>query len=92
MEKRVRDKRTAIMEAALKLFTERGFHGIYITDLESCKCSRRHPLQLLSYKRRPHKQPVFRGKKAVKQEYGEKIEFESTFKDKMRRLWSNMIK
>jgi len=27
MKKQVKDKRTAIAEAALKLFTERGFHG-----------------------------------------------------------------
>jgi len=27
MKKQVKDKRTAIIEAALKLFTERGFHG-----------------------------------------------------------------
>ncbi len=27
MKKQVTDKRTTIMKAALKLFTERGFHG-----------------------------------------------------------------
>ncbi|MDD3246000.1 MAG: TetR/AcrR family transcriptional regulator [Methanosarcina sp.] len=27
MKKQVEDKRTAIIETALKLFTERGFHG-----------------------------------------------------------------
>jgi len=27
MDQQVKDKRTAIMDAALKLFTERGFHG-----------------------------------------------------------------
>jgi AcrR family transcriptional regulator len=27
MKEQVKDKKTAIMEAALKLFTERGFHG-----------------------------------------------------------------
>ena len=27
MKEQVKDKKTAIMKAALKLFTERGFHG-----------------------------------------------------------------
>ena len=33
MKEQVKDKRTAIIEAALKLFTERGFHGTSTAEI-----------------------------------------------------------
>ena len=92
MKKQVTDKRTAIMKAALKLFTERGFHGT-----STAQISREAGVAtgtLFNYF--PTKEDLinslyFEVKGKLSRSMGKGIETENTFQEKLRRLWSNLI-
>ena len=93
MKEQVKDKRTAIMEAALKLFTERGFHGTSTAQIS--KEAGVATGTLFNYF--PTKEDLinslyFEVKGELSQAMGKEIEAESTFQDKLRKIWSNLIK
>jgi len=92
MKKQVKDKRTAIMEAALKLFTERGFHGTSTAQIS--KEAGVATGTLFNYF--PTKEDLinslyFEVKGRLSRSMGTGIEIESTFQERLRRLWSNSI-
>lgn len=92
MKKQVKDKRTAIMEAALKLFTERGFHGTSTAQIS--KEAGVATGTLFNYF--PTKEDLinslyFEVKGKLSRSMGKGIETESTFQERLRRLWSNSI-
>lgn len=92
MKKQVKDKRTAIMEAALKLFTERGFHGTSTAQIS--KEAGVATGTLFNYF--PTKEDLinslyFEVKGRLSRSMGKGIETESTFQERLRRLWSNFI-
>lgn len=92
MKKQVKDKRTAIMEAALKLFTERGFHGTSTAQIS--KEAGVATGTLFNYF--PTKEDLinslyFEVKGRLSRSMGKGIETESTFQERLRRLWSNSI-
>ena len=93
MKKQVEDKRTAIIETALKLFTERGFHGTSTAQIS--KEAGVATGTLFNYF--PTKEDLinnlyFEVKGKLSRSMGNGIEIESSFQDKLRRLWSNLIK
>ena len=93
MKKQVEDKRTAIIETALKLFTERGFHGTSTAQIS--KEAGVATGTLFNYF--PTKEYLinslyFEVKGELSRSMGNGIGIESSFKDKLRRLWSNLIK
>lgn len=92
MNEQVKDKRTAIMEAALKLFTERGFHGTSTAQIS--KEAGVATGTLFNYF--PTKEDLinslyFGVKGELSRSMGKGIEIESTFQDKLKKLWSNLI-
>lgn len=92
MKEQVKDKRTAIMEAALKLFTERGFHGTSTAQIS--KDAGVATGTLFNYF--PTKEDLinslyFEVKGELSRSMGKGIETESTFQYKLRKLWSNLI-
>jgi AcrR family transcriptional regulator len=92
MKKQVSDKRAAIMEAALKLFTERGFHGTATAQIS--KEAGVATGTLFNYF--PTKEDLinslyFEVKGRLSRSMGKQIEVESTFQGKMKKLWSNLI-
>ncbi len=93
MKKQVEDKRTAIIETALKLFTERGFHGTSTAQIS--KEAGVATGTLFNYF--PTKEDLinslyFEVKGELSRSMGNGIESESSFQDKLKRLWSNLIK
>jgi len=93
MKEQVKDKRTAIIEAALKLFTERGFHGTSTAQIS--KDAGVATGTLFNYF--PTKEYLinslyFEVKGNLSHAMGKDIEAESTFQDKLRKIWSNLIK
>ena len=93
MKKQVEDKRTAIIETALKLFTERGFHGTSTAQIS--KEAGVATGTLFNYF--PTKEDLintlyFEVKGELSRSMGKGIEIESSFQDRLRRLWSNLIK
>lgn len=93
MKGQVKDKRKAIMEAALKLFTERGFHGTSTAQIS--KEAGVATGTLFNYF--PTKEDLinslyFEVKGDLSHAMGNDIETESTFQGKIRRIWSNLIK
>lgn len=93
MKEQVKDKKTAIMEAALKLFTERGFHGTSTAEIS--KEAGVATGTLFNYF--PTKEDLinslyFEVKGQLSQSMGKEIEVQSTFQDKFRKIWSNLIK
>jgi AcrR family transcriptional regulator len=91
MKKQVKDKRTAITEAALKLFTERGFQGTSTAQIS--KGAGVATGTLFNYF--PTKEELinslyFEVKGRLSRSMGKGIEDESTFQDKLRKLWSNL--
>jgi AcrR family transcriptional regulator len=93
MKEQVKDKRTAIMEAALKLFTERGFHGTSTAQIS--KDAGVATGTLFNYF--PTKEYLinslyFEIKGDLSQSMGKDIEAEDTFQGKLRKIWSNLVK
>jgi len=92
MKEQVKDKRTAILKAALKLFTERGFHGTSTAQIS--KEAGVATGTLFNYF--PTKEDLinslyFEVKGELSRSMGKGIEIESTFQDKLKKLWSNLI-
>jgi AcrR family transcriptional regulator len=92
MKEQVKDKKTAIMEAALKLFTERGFHGTSTAQIS--KEAGVATGTLFNYF--PTKEDLinslyFEVKGQLSQSMGKEIEAHST-QDKLRKIWSNLVK
>ena len=93
MKEQIKDKRTAILDAALKLFTERGFHGTSTAQIS--KDAGVATGTLFNYF--PTKEDLinslyFDVKGDLSQAMGKDIEAESTFQDKLRKIWSNLVK
>ncbi len=93
MNEQVIDKKTAIMESALKLFTERGFHGTSTAQIS--KEAGIATGTLFNYF--PTKEDLinslyFEVKGQLSQSMGKEIEAQNTFQDKLRKIWSNLIK
>ncbi|WP_440946029.1 TetR/AcrR family transcriptional regulator [Methanosarcina sp. T3] len=93
MKEQIKDKKTAIMDAALKLFTERGFHGTSTAQIS--KDAGVATGTLFNYF--PTKEDLinslyFEVKGELSQAMGKDIEAESTFQDKLRKIWSNLVK
>jgi AcrR family transcriptional regulator len=93
MKEQIKDKRTAILEAALKLFTERGFHGTSTAQIS--KEASVATGTLFNYF--PTKEDLinnlyFEVKGDLSRAMGENIEAESTFQNKLRKIWSNLVK
>ncbi len=93
MKEQVKDKKTAIMDAALKLFTERGFHGTSTAEIS--KEAGVATDTLFNYF--PTKEDLinsiyFNVKGQLSQSMGKQVETQSTFQDKFRKIWSNLIK
>ena len=92
MKKEEKDKRTAIMEAALKLFTERGFHGTSTAQIsKEAGVATGTLFNYFPTKENLINSLYFEVKGRLSRSMGKEIEAESTFKDKMRKLWSNLI-
>ena len=93
MKEQTKDKRTAILDAALKLFTERGFHGTSTAQIS--KDAGVATGTLFNYF--PTKEDLinslyFEVKGDLSQAMGKDIEAESAFQDKLRIIWSNLVK
>jgi AcrR family transcriptional regulator len=92
MKEQVKDKKTAIMEAALKLFTERGFHGTSTAQISKEAGVATGTLFIYF----PTKEDLinslyFEVKGQLSQNMGKGIEAQSTIQDKFRKIWSNLI-
>ncbi|AKB82653.1 Transcriptional regulator, TetR family [Methanosarcina barkeri 3] len=93
MKEQVKDKRAAILEAALKLFTERGFHGTSTAQIS--KEAGVATGTLFNYF--PTKEDLinslyFEVKGELSRNMGREIKAQSTFKDKLKKIWSNLVK
>jgi AcrR family transcriptional regulator len=93
MKKQINDKRTAIMDAALKLFIERGFYGTSTAQIS--KDAGVATGTLFNYF--PTKEDLinslyFEVKGDLSNAMGKYIEAESTFQDKLRKIWLNLIR
>ncbi|MDK2833860.1 MAG: hypothetical protein PWP63_947 [Methanolobus sp.] len=92
MKEQVEDKRRALMEAALKLFTERGFHGTSTAQIS--KEAGVATGTLFNYF--PTKEDLINGlyfevKGQLSRSMGKDIQAESSFQDKLRRIWYNLV-
>ncbi len=93
MKEQVKDKRTAILKAALKLFTERGFHGTSTAQIS--KEAGVATGSLFNYF--PTKEDLinslyFEVKGDLSHAMGKDIEVENIFKDELRKIWLNLIR
>lgn len=93
MKEQVKDKKTAIMDAALKLFTERGFHGTSTAQISKEAGVGTGTLFIYF----PTKEDLinslyFEVKGQLSQSMGKEFEAQSTFQDKFRKIWSNLVK
>jgi len=93
MKEQIKDKRKAILEAALKLFTERGFHGTSTAQIS--KEAGVATGTLFNYF--PTKEDLinslyFEVKGNLNHAMGKDLEAEGTFQGKLRKIWSNLVK
>ena len=93
MKEQIKEKRTAIMNAALKLFTERGFHGTSTAQIS--KEAGISAGSLFNYF--PTKEDLINNlysevKGHLRQNMGNEIEAQSTVQEKLKKIWSNLIK
>jgi AcrR family transcriptional regulator len=92
MKEQVKDKKTAIMKAALKLFTERGFQGTSTAHIS--KEASVATGTLFNYF--PTKEDLinslyFEVKGELSRSMGKEVQAQSTFQDKLRKMWYNLI-
>ena len=92
MNKQVKDKRTAILDSALKLFTERGFHGTSTAQIS--KEAGVATGTLFNYF--PTKEDLinslyFDVKGKLSRSMGKDFQTQSTFHDKLKKIWYSMI-
>jgi len=92
MKKQVEDKKAALLQAALKLFTERGFHGTSTAQIS--KEAGVATGTLFNYF--PTKEDLINGlyfevKGELSRRMGEDVQTQSTFHDKLKKIWYNMI-
>ncbi|QLC48965.1 TetR/AcrR family transcriptional regulator [Methanolobus zinderi] len=92
MKKQIEDKKTALLEAALKLFTERGFHGTSTAQIS--KEAGVATGTLFNYF--PTKEDLINGlyfdvKGKLSRSMEEDLQTQSTFHDKLKKIWYNMI-
>jgi AcrR family transcriptional regulator len=93
MKEQVKDKRAAILKAALKLFTERGFHGTSTAQIS--KDAGVATGTLFNYF--PTKEDLinslyFEVKGELSRSMGKEIEVQGIFKDKLKKIWSNLVR
>jgi AcrR family transcriptional regulator len=93
MKEQVKDKRAAIPKAALKLFTERGFHGTSTAQIS--KDAGVATGTLFNYF--PTKEDLinslyFEVKGKLSRSMGKEIEVQGIFKDKLKKIWSNLVR
>ena len=80
------------MEAAPKLFTERGFHGISTAHIsKKAGVATGTLFKYFSTKENLINSLYFDVKGMLSRSIGKGIETESIFQDKLRKLWSNLI-
>ena len=92
MKKQVEDKKTALLQAALKLFTENGFHGTSTAQIS--KEAGVATGTLFNYF--PTKEDLINGlyfdvKGQLSRSMGREIQAQSSFYDKLKKIWYNMI-
>ncbi|OPY17792.1 MAG: transcriptional regulator BetI [Methanomethylovorans sp. PtaU1.Bin073] len=92
MKKQIEDKKAALLKAALKLFTERGFHGTSTAQIS--KEAGVATGTLFNYF--PTKEDLINGlyfevKGELSRRMGEDVQTQSTFHDKLKKIWYNMI-
>jgi len=93
MKKQVDDKRTAIMDAALKLFTEKGFHGTSTAQIsKDAGVATGTLFNYFSTKEDLINSLYFEVKGDLSHAMGKDIEAENTFQSKLRKIWLNLIK
>jgi AcrR family transcriptional regulator len=93
MKEQVIDKKTAIMESALKLFTERGFHGTSTAQIsKEAGIATGTLFNYFPTKENLINSLYFEVKGQLSQSMGKEIEAQNTFQDKLRKIWSNLIK
>jgi AcrR family transcriptional regulator len=92
MKKQIEDKKTALLEAALKLFTERGFHGTSTAQIS--KEAGVATGTLFNYF--PTKEDLINGLYfEVKGELSRKMrkdaQTQKTYEEKLRKVWYNLV-
>jgi AcrR family transcriptional regulator len=93
MKKQVDDKRTAIMDAALKLFTEKGFHGTSTAQIsKDAGVATGTLFNYFSTKEDLINSLYFDVKGSLSHAMGKDIEAESAFQGKLRKIWLNLIR
>lgn len=92
MKEKIEDKKTALLKAALKLFTERGFHGTSTAQISKEACVATGTL----FNYFPTKEDLindlyFDVKGKLSRSMGEGLRTQNTFHDKLKKIWYNMI-
>ncbi|MBP1909486.1 TetR/AcrR family transcriptional regulator [Methanolobus bombayensis] len=92
MKKQVEDKKAALLEAALKLFTERGFHGTSTAQIS--KEAGVATGTLFNYF--PTKEDLinalyFDVKEKLSRSMGKDVQAQKTYKEKLRKMWYNLV-
>jgi AcrR family transcriptional regulator len=92
MKKQVEDKKAALLEAALKLFTESGFHGTSTAQIS--KEAGVATGTLFNYF--PTKEDLINGlyfevKGELSREMGKDVQTQENYKEKLRKMWYNLV-
>ncbi|WP_292464111.1 TetR/AcrR family transcriptional regulator [Methanolobus sp.] len=92
MKDKVEDKKTALLQAALKLFTEKGFHGTSTAQIS--KEAGVATGTLFNYF--PTKEDLINGlyfdvKGKLSRGMSKDVDSQNTFQDKFRKMWYNLI-
>ncbi|MDK2947633.1 MAG: hypothetical protein PWQ63_793 [Methanolobus sp.] len=92
MKKQIEDKKAALLEAALKLFTERGFHGTSTAQIS--KEAGVATGTLFNYF--PTKEDLINGlyfevKGELSRRMGKEVQTQETYREKLRKMWYNLV-
>ncbi|MBP1909207.1 TetR/AcrR family transcriptional regulator [Methanolobus bombayensis] len=92
MKKQVTDKKAALLQAALKLFTERGFHGTTSAQIsKEAGVATGTLYHYFSSKEDLINELYFNAKGKLSRSMGKDLHTQSTLHDKFKKLWCNII-
>jgi AcrR family transcriptional regulator len=92
MKEQVEDKRTALLKAALNLFTERGFHGTSTAQIsKEAGVATGTLFNYFSTKEDLINGLYFDVKGRLSRSMEREVQAQSTFQDKLRKMWYNLI-
>ena len=92
MKKQVENKKAALLQAALKLFTEKGFHGTSTAQIsKEAGVATGTLFNYFPTKEHLINDLYFEVKEELSSRMGQDVQIQKTYREKLRKMWYNLV-